>query len=280
MASRDWWTETVDSLGAQANFEWKPTSDGHVFNEATKLVKSQTVRCFNHFENHSVISNKASLCKTLKKCGFDQFLPPTYVFDSTSPNFKGDLRAFVQEFESKTNKFPKVFDRGSNIWIIKPSEFSRGSGVELVKTRQDCLNVIDSYLSGYQLCNFDAHQYSEQNSPKKHYLGNTATERKGIWEVTQPEYEQNSKTKLSVVMLEFPSQKLPILPENSYLKALKLKAAPQARKYLHLIRPAKHVVTNFVVQKYLEDPFLYNSRKFDLRVFIFISHELECFIFP
>lgn len=45
-------------------------------------------------------------------------------------------------------------------------------------------------------------------------------------------------------------------------------------------RLPKYLVTSFVVQKYLEDPYLYNTRKFDLRVYIFISHEMKCFLFP
>lgn len=37
---------------------------------------------------------------------------------------------------------------------------------------------------------------------------------------------------------------------------------------------------NFVVQKYLEQPALFNGRKFDLRVYIFISQDLRLYFFP
>lgn len=41
-----------------------------------------------------------------------------------------------------------------------------------------------------------------------------------------------------------------------------------------------HLMEQFVVQKYLESPALYNGRKFDLRVFVFVSHQLKLYIFP
>ena len=35
----------------------------------------------------------------------------------------------------------------------------------------------------------------------------------------------------------------------------------------------------FVIQKYLENPFLINKKKFDIRVWVLVTHEMEVFFF-
>jgi len=35
----------------------------------------------------------------------------------------------------------------------------------------------------------------------------------------------------------------------------------------------------FVIQKYIERPFLMNKRKFDMRVWVLLNHEMDVFFF-
>lgn len=173
LKKRDQWVEGYQSITSTVNFIWHPLSSGIKFDRLKSFLPIQIV---NHFEFHSEISNKVNLYRNLskycKKSGIPihSFVPQTFIFETKIQTYKKSIENFKKIFSEKT---------GKNIWIMKPSNFNRGNGIEV-------FNSLEKF-----------EEFTEK-------------------------FEE------------------------------------------------KH---NFIVQKYIDDPLLYNSRKFDIRMWVLITHE-------
>lgn len=153
------------------------------------LRKPQIV---NHYEFNSELTTKDKLflnmnefCESNKSNVFD-YLPLTFVFDTSSKDYCNFLQQFFQIFRSleqienteqgssinKANKIisffyptkpksftkPKLWDSqiGSNIWIIKPTGFNRGRGVSVFSDLITLKKLINEFV-GNEETNYFSH---------------------------------------------------------------------------------------------------------------------------
>lgn len=179
MNKREQWVEGYQSITSTVNFIWHPLSTGIKFDRLKSFLPIQIV---NHFEFHTELTNKANLYRNLlkycKKSGLsiNSLVPSTYIFETKLQVYKKNVENFKKIFSEKS---------GKNIWIMKPSNFNRGKGIEV-------FNSLDK---------FD--------------------------ELSQ-DYEEKC---------------------------------------------------NFIVQKYIDEPLLFNSRKFDIRIWVLITHESCVYVY-
>lgn len=234
METRPWWVQSIESLGHRTDFEWRPTSDNFDFSAMLPSKRGQLVRCLNHFQHHAVLSNKAQMYRTLTgessspKCL--DFLPPTFVFNAKSPAFAADLATFVDGFERRSARLDRVFDRGHNLWIVKPAAFARGCGLEIVKSREELMAVVQAYLTGYKICEFSKHQNDAKaaNTCHQDRLRAMASDGRLGEPGLQPVHSR--KTKLNFVTMEFPVVLHPHLANSPYIREVvrhKKAASPQ-----------------------------------------------------
>ena len=128
---------------------------------------------------------------------------------------------------------------GTYLWFLKPPDLNRGRGIKIFSTLDQFESSLLEFLEGYEIKPFT----SPPPPPKEDLVTSTAK-------------KDDSKEK--------DQQK-----ENTIVDK---KEKSSSAKYL-----VKH--TNFVVQKYIEKPLLINNRKFDIRVWVMITHTLDVYFF-
>lgn len=105
----------------------------------------------NHFKNNYVIGNKKTLFKTMsvyyknREDNVFNYLPYTFhvrngIEDESYFRF---LKYYYQRGKEIRKKMQGEKEELSNIWIVKPGEFSnRGYGIRVCKTLEEIKNII------------------------------------------------------------------------------------------------------------------------------------------
>jgi len=104
MQHRTNWRQLTDEKSVFYNLKWRPISSGRDF---VNLLKSQTEhQIINHYEYHTVISNKLNLFQNImcfcekKNIECFKIIPFTIVFHFNNPNFSLQFEKFEKFFNS------------------------------------------------------------------------------------------------------------------------------------------------------------------------------------
>jgi len=176
----DW--QEIQSINTLFNFKWVPFSKGIRFDYLSGHGFKKMV---NHFEFHEQISEKDSLIQNLsrycesKRKNVFQIHPVTFVVDYSSSNSNQEIEKFqtffnvlerhkndpegdrvssvnkeIQQNQILTRQGTKssnkmmmcenMFD-GKNFWLIKPTDFNRGRGVQVFNTLEQFKKHIIEY---------------------------------------------------------------------------------------------------------------------------------------
>ena len=199
MEERPHWTEAIESLGHELDFEWKPSSDNFDFSKIEGSRGKLKQQSFNHFDNHLIISDKAQLFKTLTDHytkGICPFLPPTFCLDTRETDFEQNLKRLVSLIGKPQSSLHSAFEAGSSLWIVKPSLYSRGCGVEVFRAGKELQAIVNAYQTGYTICDFD----KVQNNSSKYCQSRFVSE-SPLSKVEESTY----KPKLKTITVEFPA---------------------------------------------------------------------------
>ena len=138
-------------------------------------------------------------------------------------------------------RYPTLFS-GKNVWMLKPSDMSRGRGLELFSNLEELKKFLHLYTrEGYAAQDYANLGYSDDN---KH----------SPW----VDFEQSDGGNGS--------------SNGNRGSSLEAKVKKMPRGHINTIQ-------SFVIQKYIERPLLYKGYKFDIRVFALFTHERELLVF-
>ena len=273
------------------NLFWTPLSWRINFKDYS-ADNIKEIKFTNHFEFHNGITNKYKLfinllkyCEEHSKDLFD-FYPLTIPFEFGHFFFMDQMKSFTHLFNNineiigndksrkkyseyfylnshilnlgfKTKFFiPKNFYIGKNLWLVKAINMNRGRYIQICNSIEKINSSIKNFYAGN---NTNKSQFSKKaiEFHRKHN-GGLISHRKFKLRNFSKNYDKDYVQNKITLSLEDN-----INNENDEQKE----------------NNNKNTMKRVLLQKYLENPLLYNGRKFDMRIWVLLNHEMNVYMF-
>lgn len=182
-----------------------------------------------------------------------------------------DKKPYFNQIYSRPKMGKSFLTTTNYLWLLKPCGFNRGRGIQLFMNLNQLEKFIADYYDGMDEKTFE-HQINSEKSEKNPNEKNEKQESK-----------QEKKEKI-VENLE-KSQAITVETKEEVVHEKKEETEEEGEKENNPKQKCDGKKENviklhtFVIQKYVERPFLINSRKFDIRVWALVTHNLDVYFF-
>ena len=240
MTHRLKWKECHSMLSQNFNFKWKDCSIGIQFCDIENpLIKKQMI---NHYEYHSSLSNKAKLFKNLfTYC--ESINQELFAYIPLTIiidlNDQPSHSAYLEGFKTI---FTNITDYIFNYSSIVDKVFSRNKS---------------NYMSLFPSKAAKTGLKTNIMIPHTHFNG------KNYWIVKAPNLNRGRGMQV-------------LNSVQDVLKFIKSLSVGECKVYSNNDKYNSSII---IIQKYIERPLLYNKRKFDIRLWVLLSHKMEVFVF-
>ena len=244
------WKEINDFFFNIFNFKWQQNIVGIDYKNLSKGNGTQQI--VNHYEFHFSISNKASLFQNLikyaetKNENIFKYIPFTILFDCENGKYNDII-----------NNFEKVFNN-INQYIIKYDDIS------LFSQKKKDLKLYSNYFSLIDKLGIK----TPIMIPSTHCENNNGN----LWILKAPNLNRGRCIKVinSISLLKKDIKDFNEGIVKGYEKENEEEQNSEKTLYKSNI---------VVVQKYIEKPLLYFGRKFDIRIWVLLTHKMEVYMF-
>lgn len=246
LAGRPWWIELVGTNSA-LNFKWQPVSAGLRFDLLGCKAGRQAV---NHLEFHAELSSKSRLFINLQnyseqnKQNVFNFIPITFYIEINPSKPNGQIKNAIHKFAA----FHKALENSRRL--------VRSGCASSQKHSKSCKVEASTKLTPMSFDKRAVSQYNRYTMPLCHFSGYN------LW-LLKPTHLNRGRG-------------IHVFKDLDRLRQL---MASHCRENTGGVADSADAANTFVLQKYIERPLLVAGRKFDIRVWVLLTHKFNCHFF-